>query len=120
MEVIQLYENKVSPLQGHAPLVNASPLPEEDYPYIAQERFSLLKQMPQRQVEHFLLRACQTQKEIIIQINPTPTYQKYIEVTGQVSILKESKQIFVTSPAGGFTYLLNPQIIRHIRLSDPA
>lgn len=119
MEVIQLYENKVSPLQDQPLLENASPLPEEDHPYIAQERFSLLPQMPLRQVEHFLLRACQTQKEIIIQINPTPTYQKYIEVTGQVYILKENKQIFVTSPSGGFTYLLNPQIIRHIRLSEP-
>ena len=118
MEVIKLYENKISHLQDSSLLEKNSPMLKRDDQQIVQERFSLLPQMPLKQLKHFLTRAYQTKKEIIIQINPTQDHQKYIEVTGQVKFLKEKKQIFVTSTFGGFTYLLNPKVIRHIRLLD--
>lgn len=118
MEVIQLHKNNTSHLQDLSLLEKEPPILKQNNPQIVQERFSLFPQMPVSQLKHFLTRACQTKKEIIVQINPSQAHQKYVEVTGQVKVLKEKKQIFVTSPFGGFTYLLNPKLIRHIRLLD--
>ena len=118
MEVIKLHQNKISNLQDHSLLEKETdPLKPGDL-YIVQERFSLLPQMPAKQVKHFLTRSYQTKKEIIIQINPTRRHPKYVEVTGQAKFLNDKKQLVIISKIGGFTYLLNPEIIRHIRLLD--
>ncbi len=109
-----MQSNKIQALHPHLHLI------EKEKPLVVQEYFALKVQMPDKQIEHFLSNAAQQRRKVIIQFNPTDHHPKYSEVCGYLYYLSTSDSYLIKHPDYSSPYVVNPQLIRHIRLAEKA
>lgn len=84
----------------------------------AASELEILTQMPKEQITFFLNQAFTKKKKIIVQLNHLAESSFSAEVTGYIRYAPFKKpQIILENTITHMTYLINPNNIRHIRLS---
>lgn len=85
---------------------------------IARSRpnFNVLPQMPTKQIQHYVTQAAREDKQVIIQMNPSPNNRQMTEITGTISLSHRSSHVILNPLNEQMVHLIQPQHIRHLRL----
>lgn len=86
---------------------------------IARNRpdFDVFPQMPVNQIQHYIKQVARKEQHITIQINPSTHSRQMNEISGKVSLSPTSSHIILTTSDEQMVHLIQPQHIRHLRLS---
>lgn len=85
--------------------------------YLKRQPITVQRQMPVRQVRHFIKQAVRKQLTITIQLNPSSHQAAVSECTGIATFSPYSSQIILTSQDHKTYHLVNSDQIRHIRIA---
>lgn len=80
--------------------------------------FDLYPQMPFNQIELYIKQAARKEQEVTIQLNPSPFTKTATEVTGNISLSPHSSHVILADRYVSTVHLLQPHLIRHVRLTD--
>lgn len=82
-------------------------------------RLKIYPQMSIKQIQHYLKLAARKQSIIAVQFNPSSFSTEFTEVTGKIKLSTQSSQIILTPRNKQTIHLVQPYLIRHIRLITP-
>lgn len=83
----------------------------------SRPRFETFPQMPIEQILHYVKQAVRRNNEVIIQLQPSFYNQQIEEVQGTIAFSPRSSQIILTPVDNQMIHLVQPQLIRHLRLA---
>lgn len=79
--------------------------------------FDVYPQMPIHQIEIYVKQAARKERNVTIQLNPSPFTKGASEVTGKVSLSPRSSHIILADSFTPTIHLIQPYLIRHVRLT---
>lgn len=79
--------------------------------------FEIFPQMPIEQIIHYVKQAVRKNNEVIIQLQPSFHNQQIEEIQGTMAFSPRSSQIILTPVDNQMIHLVQPQLIRHLRLA---
>lgn len=82
----------------------------------SRPHFKVYPQMPKNQISHFTKKAIDSNKDVAIQLNPTPFSDDLNEVSGKISKSPHSEHIILYPKEGNTFHLIQPDDIHHLRL----
>ncbi len=83
----------------------------------SRPRFETFPQMPIEQILHYVKQAVRRNNEVIIQLQPSFYNQQIEEIQGTIAFSPRSSQIILTPVDNQMIHLVQPQLIRHLRLA---
>jgi len=92
-------------------------LKEHSPVYQKRPQFHLYPQMPVRQIKHFVTQAARQLKEVTVQLHPSTYTKQATEVSGTLTLSPHSSHVILTAQDEETVHLIQPQSIRHVRLS---
>ncbi len=86
---------------------------------IARSRpnFEVFPQMPLHQIRYFVKQAVRKEKEVVIQLNPSPHDKKIKEIIGKITLSHRSSHVILKPSNEQTVHLIRPHLIRHLRLA---
>lgn len=78
--------------------------------------FNVHPQMPIDQIQLFVKQAARKELNVIIQLNPSPLTKEFVEVSGEISLSHRSSHVIITRESDNTVHLIQPGLIRHIRI----
>lgn len=75
-------------------------------------------QMPFHQIELFVKQAARREWDVTIQMNPSLFSKAISEVSGKISLSSRSSHVILTDESKQTVHLIQPHLIRHLRLSN--
>lgn len=79
--------------------------------------FKVYPQMPVSQIQYYVKQATRRDKGITIQMNPSTQNKEMTEVSGRISLSPTSSHVILKTKDEQTVHLIQPQHIRHLRLS---
>lgn len=79
--------------------------------------FKVFPQMPVDQIKHYVKQAVRNNRDVIIQLQPSPLDKQMNEVKGTITFSHRSSHIILTTLDKQMIHLVQPQLIRHLRLA---
>lgn len=79
--------------------------------------FNVYPQMPVDQIRYYVKQAARREETVTIQINPSSQNKQLREVSGNLSLSPSTSHVILTTKNEQTIHLIQPQHIRHLRLS---
>ena len=83
----------------------------------SRPNFNIYPQMPIKQIQYYIKQAARKEEIVAIQLNPSGHSKHITEIAGKISLSPTSSQIILTPMDKLAIHLIQPQYIRHLRLS---
>lgn len=83
----------------------------------SRPNFKTFPQMPLDQIKHYVKQAVRKNNDVIIQLQPLSHDQQIEEIKGTIVFSPRSSHIILTPLDNQMIHLIQPQLIRHLRLA---